>query len=1198
MAVHYIFGSAGAGKSYELCRRIKELAKKEPGTRYLVIVPEQFTLQTQKDFVTISDENRGIMNIDVLSFLRLAYRVFEGTGGADRLVLEDTGKSMIVKKVAMQHEGELLMFGRNVHKAGFISEIKSILSEFYQYDIGEEELLQMQQAAGGNAALKRKLSDIALLYRGFQDFLADRYITTEGILSLLGKKAENSRMIVGSVFCFDGFTGFTPSQYALLAELMKQARDCYSTVTMDPACVFHKQGEYELFYMSSKTVQWVDKLSVKSGQEIACPTILEGGGRYGAAESLKFLGSHIFRPVRAAYKKEQENIGIYAHRDIHAEITWAVTEIYRLVKGGMRYREIAVVTGDLAGYADGLYQEFGRAGLPCFIDRKKRLTDNPVIEFIRAATEVVRTDFSYDAVFHYMKSPLAGFPKEEQDIFENYIRALGIKHYSRYKKEWRGKYRSLYPLDLGKIEEIREKFVQRFEGLYQVFSRQDATGRERMTELMRFLIIHGTETYLSEKSQELLECEPVRAREYAQLWRILLEIFDRIVGLLGDDAMTLQEFGEILQTGFDEAKVGLVPPGLDQIMVGDMERTRLNGVRCLFFLGLNEGIVPKPQAGGGVLSEQDRLLFEENGIELAPNRRQNAFLSEFYLYLSLTKPSERLYLSYRRSEGSGKAMRPSYLLSRVQKLFPKIKVKIIDEVLPDTLGNVGVLGTDLGFSWFLRGVREYAAGGKPPALFAELYTLYRTGEFAAPLPFSSVASAAFYKKPEEALSVDNAKKLYGETLYGSVTRLEQYAACAFAHFLVFGLNVEERAEYQIGMPDIGTVYHNALQYYSAGVKESGYDWHTIPEKESDELLMDAVRRAAKEYGEGIFDSSGRSRELVNRIARMLRRTVNTVQFQIRRGDFEPEEFEYDFTHADRYLALRGRIDRIDLYHNGTEDYIRVVDYKSGNVQFRLEKLYYGLSLQLAVYMEAAMQWAKEKGMERAVPAGMLYYHIDDPIVDKGGDTEVQIQKKLIMNGLVNAKEEALIAQDNSFYTAGGGLAAGVSSNVIPASTGKSGSLSASSMAVDGEYFGKVLNLARERLYENATKILSGDVEPAPYRRGLENACDFCTLRDACNFDRRLSGYHYRDLKKLAKDEVREKICGVEEDISKAQGKSFSDSKNETAGSGSKIAEDSSETARNSSETAKNSSKTAKNSSKTAKNSSLADGAKEEIGKGE
>ncbi len=215
-----------------------------------------------------------------------------------------------------------------------------------------------------------------------------------------------------------------------------------------------------------------------------------------------------------------------------------------------------------------------------------------------------------------MKSPLAGFPKEEQDIFENYIRALGIKHYSRYKKEWRGKYRSLYPLDLGKIEEIREKFVQRFEGLYQVFSRQDATGRERMTELMRFLIIHGTETYLSEKSQELLECEPVRAREYAQLWRILLEIFDRIVGLLGDDAMTLQEFGEILQTGFDEAKVGLVPPGLDQIMVGDMERTRLNGVRCLFFLGLNEGIVPKPQAGAECFRSRIACFLRRMGLSL------------------------------------------------------------------------------------------------------------------------------------------------------------------------------------------------------------------------------------------------------------------------------------------------------------------------------------------------------------------------------------------------------------------------------------------------------------------------------------------------------------------------------------------------------------------------------------------------------
>lgn len=1118
MAVHYIFGSAGAGKSYELCMRIKKRAKKEPGTNFLVIVPEQFTLQTQKDFVTLDPESRGIMNIDVLSFLRLAYRVFEETGANDRMVLEDTGKSMIVKKVSMQKAGELSVFGRNVQKPGFISEMKSILSEFYQYDIGEEELEQMRQAAAGNVPLQKKLADIALLYRGFQDFLADRYITTEGILSLLGEKAAQSRMLADAVLCFDGFTGFTPSQYTLLAELMKYAKDCYFTVTMDPSCVFLRQKEHELFYLSSKTVQWIDRLALKSGQELAESVVLQARGRYGASESLQFMGEYLFRPVRAVYEKQQESIRIYAHRDIREEITWAVTEIYRLVKSGLRYRDIAVVTGDLDSYADGLAAEFERAGLPCFIDRKKKLTDNPVIEFIRAAIEVVRTDFSYDAVFHYMKSPLSGFEKEEQDVFENYIRALGIRHYSAYKKEWTKKYRTAYPIAFEQLEDIRRRLLERFSSFYPVMAETSATGRERMTALVRFLISHGTERYLEEKTEELAESEPLRAREYGQLWRVLLELFDRIVGLLGGDAMSLQEFDEILQTGFDEAKIGLVPPGLDQIMVGDMERTRLSGVRCLFFVGINEGVVPKMQAGGGVLSEQDRLLFEENGIELAPNRRQSAFLSEFYLYLSLTKPTQRLYLSYRRSDGAGRAMRPSYLLSRVQKLFPGLTVCEADKNEPESC-----LGTDKGFSWFLQGVREYAAGEQSQPLFAELYALYRSGELSAPIPFETIAAAAFYRKPEQPLSAETAARLYGGTLYGSVTRMEQYAACAFAHFLEFGIGVEERAEHEIRMPDIGTIYHNALQYYSAGVKQSEYNWHTIPEAAGEELLGSAVKRAVAEYGDGVFETTGRSRQLAQRIERMLRRTVKTVQTQIRRGDFEPEEFEYDFTHADRYLSLRGRIDRIDLYRDGQAQYLRVVDYKSGNTSFKLDKLYYGLSLQLAVYMEAALAWARESGMKEVKPAGMLYYHIDDPIVEKGGDTEAQIQKKLIMNGLVSSAPAALAAQDRRFSQAAGGLAAGVVSDVIPAATGKNGELYSRSMAVDEAHFADVLSCASDRLYESAGKILSGDAEPAPYRKGAENACEWCSLKNACNFDRKLAGYHYRDLRKLEKDEIWEKL---------------------------------------------------------------------------
>lgn len=1116
MALHYIFGGSGAGKSYYLCRDMLRRAKENPQENIIVLVPEQFTLQTQKDFVTLDENTKGIMNIDVLSFLRLAYRVFEETGGGNRLVLEDTGKSMIVKKVAMQCEGRLQSFSRSIKKAGFITEIKSILSEFYQYGIGEEELERMQQAAKASAPLTRKLADLKLLYQEFQNFLADRYVTTEGILELLREKVPESRLLKDCILCFDGFTGFTPSQYALIGALLKQAKECYVTVTMDAELVYREQKEQDLFYLSYKTVCALDRAAAQNGQEIADPVILSRKGRYKAVESLRYLEQNLFRQKSGRYYEERQEICVISHKNIHEEITWAVMETYRLIKTGRyRYRDIAIISADLEKYADELAREFAKAKLPCFIDWKKRITGNPVIEFIGAVMDMALQDFSYDTVFHYMKSPLSGFTKQEQDMLENYVLALGIRHYSNYKKQWTRRYRTRYKIDLEQLNHIRGRLVEKLESFCTVMKKKGTTGREKMTALFYVLADHKAEQYLEEKAEELKEKEPLRATEYAQIWRIILEMFDRIVGLMGEETMAAKEFQEILQSGFEEAKVGLVPPGIDQILAGDMERTRLNNVKVLFFLGINEGVVPKPAPSGGILSEQDRELFADQGVELAPNRRQSAFLSEFYLYLNLTKPSEGLFLSYRKTDSGGHAMRPSYLLSRVMKLFPGITVR--NNKAEDCLG------TDTGFRWFLKGIQEYLNEGTARPYFMELYQMYFQGELPMPIEKSAIAEAAFYCKPEQALSAGNAVKLYGSSLSGSVTRLERYAECAFAHFLTYGLGLEERAEYKISMPDIGTIYHNALQLYSTSVKQQGLSWHGISDEKSLDLLKEAVNQAAEEYGNGIFESSKRNAYLLARIEKMLKRTVDTVRYQIKSGDFEPEIFEYAFIHADRYLNLKGRIDRIDLCRQEDKTYLRVIDYKSGSTEFSLEKLYYGLQLQLAIYMDAALSWAKERQLPGVTPAGMLYYHIDDPVVEKGSNAQEEIHKKLTMHGLVNAKTEAIIHMDHAFDDKAGGLAAGASSKVVPVTTTKDGELSGRSMAVEESSFMDVLDCAKDKLYENAKKILLGDTDPSPYRRGSENACTYCSLKGACNFDLKTEGYHYHYLEKIAPEDIWGKI---------------------------------------------------------------------------
>ncbi|MBQ9119321.1 MAG: helicase-exonuclease AddAB subunit AddB [Lachnospiraceae bacterium] len=1128
MAIQYIFGAAGAGKSWYLYQGLRREAKEHPEKNYLVIVPEQFTLQTQKELVTLMPEQCGIMNIDVLSFLRLAWKVFEETGGNERLVLEDTGKSMIVKKIAQEKQEELRLFRRNVRKQGFLDEIKSVLSEFYQYGIGEEELEQMLTAAKGNAMLEKKLSDLAVFYRGFQDFLADRYITTEGICDLLREKVPESSLIAGCTLCLDGFTGFTPSQYKLLGVLLKYAQDVRVTLTMDASQVFRPQKEHQLFYLSYVTMQHMDELAVQNGQEIAEPVVLQEIGRYGATESLKHLEKQLFRYPFTPYKKEQKDLRLFTHKGLPEEVNWTVTEISQLVRArGYRYRDIAVVAGDLESYAEELKREFDRAGIPCFIDRKKTVLDNPLVTFINAALELAAQDFTYDAVFQYLKSPLSGITPEEGDVFENYVLAVGIRRYRSYCKEWKYRYRTRYAVSLEEINATRQKLLEPLQQFYEVM-RSETTVREKVTALYSLLVTQGAERYLEKQAADLQEKEPLRAREYEQIYRLVLELFDRIVGLLGEDVLSLKEFQEILKTGFAEAKVGLIPPGLDQVVAGDIERTRLKDVKVLFFLGVNEGVVPKPVKGGGILSEMDRMVFEEQGIELAPGRRKSAFTAEFYLYLTLTKPTEKLFLSWRRTDASGKALLPSYLIDRVRKLFPLAEVEERQETK-----LYSCLGTDAGFGYFIRGLQEYIhSDAKAENIyFEELCRLYMTSEKlegagAQVLQPETIAAAAFYQKNVQPLSRENARRLYGAQLKGSVSRLERYAECAFAHFLGYGLSLEERREYQIAMPDIGTLYHNALQLYSQKLKEGAYRWHTVEAAVSEQLLKEAIVQAAEEYENGIFSSTKRNEYLLQRMERMLKRTIATVQSQIAAGDFEPAVFEYAFAHADRYLALRGRIDRIDVCEKDGKAYIRVVDYKSGNNLFRLDKLYYGLQLQLSVYLKAALAWARETHTETVVPAGMLYYHIDDPVVEKEeaiADYEAAVRMQLAMHGLVNADTGVIVSMDRHFYDAAGGLAAGVKSAVVPVETGKTGALGSRSLTASTERMEQLLEVVNEKLHIQSAEVQEGNIEPNPYRMGQENACTWCAYRGACGFDTGIPGYHYRNLSRMRTEEAWEKL---------------------------------------------------------------------------
>ncbi len=1146
MSLQFYFGPSGAGKSRQLYEEITSRAAMNPKQNFLIIVPDQFTMQTQKELVLLNDRG-GIMNTDVLSFGRLGHRILEEVGGQEIPVLDDTGKSLVLQKVAANLEGNLPALGGFLNRQGYIHEVKSAISEFMQYGIGTEDVSRLIAFAGKRGALVQKLKDLETLYKGFMDYIRGNFITTEETLDVLRRSLYKSGLLPGSVVVFDGFTGFTPVQTKVIAELMNLCQEVIVTLTLgEGENPYGEDGEQKLFHLSKKTVADLTRLAeenqVGRKQDVF---ILPGKGesrpplagqaysirynenhRFRNAPALAYLEKNLFRYGVSAYEQEQKEIQIFETTTPKDEVHQTGLEICRLVREeGLAYRDIALIMGDLAGYAPYVETEFAQMEIPCYIDRTREIVLNPMIEYIKSALGLYIKDFSYEAVFHYLRSGLVDLTLEQVDKLENYCLETGLKGYRAYSRLFTRKTPAMEGDEeaLTEMNALREKMMEQVEMLH--FKEKEQV-KNYVNGLYDFLVQNQVQQKLAAFQTRFEETGALtRAKEYAQIYRLVMELLDQVYALLGEERISLKEFEEILEAGFGEIQVGTIPQNVDRVLVGDMERTRLNQVRVLFFLGVNDGNIPKTASKGGIISDMDREFLKESELELAPSPRQQIYIQRFYLYLNMTKPSRRLYLSWSKVNNTGKSLRPAYLVEVIRNLYPKMVVKYpqLDSVLEQ------IVTRQEGASYLAEELREYAEGVLAKEKEPEFFTIYQVyGEEALRGKRDFLTQAAFRRYEDTGLSAAVARALYGVQLENSVTRLETFAACAYRHFLQYGLALKERGEFSFETVDMGNVYHAILEQFADKLKERQYTWFDFPEEFAGECVREALESYAASYGNTVLYSSARNEYAITRMGRILTRTVLTLQKQLRRGSFVPESFELSFHHAEHLesvnvaltegekMHLRGRIDRIDVAEDEDKVYVKVIDYKSGNKKFDLAALYYGLQLQLVVYMNAAMELEarRHKGKE-IVPAALLYYHIEDPSVETSvelspEEINEEITRQLRMNGVVNSAPEIVTLLDHEMED---------KSDVIPVERKKDGNFSARSSVLNHRELKTVSDYVSRKIAEIGREILNGQISLNPYEKGSEEACTYCTFKRVCGFEPALSGCTKRRLEELDREEV-------------------------------------------------------------------------------
>ena len=1123
-------------------------ADKNPQLRYLYLVPEQATLQVQRELIE-AHPRHVIGNIEVVSFTSLARDVMEELEIPMTNLLDDVGKSMILRRLAEEMKQELPAFGRNLAGRGFIEELKRVINELAMCGVRTDRMEQVLLTLQGSHMLKRKMEDIYRLYLEFSRQLGESYMTAEELLWVLTKHVQESKRLRSSHIIVYGFTSFKQYQYQVLEQLMISCPGMILAVTMGDDL------QSDLFPMAESTCRSFSAMAKAHG--LTCRQASFAGLKVlPVSEEIRHLERHLFRYPAVLWEAGTQNLRLIRAKNPAQEVSYVLREMLRLVREeGYRYSDMAVITGDLSVYGSTVTAALTKAGVPYFLDEKKKLENNPLAELIEEVLDVLEENMSYPSVMALLRNPLFPMDRERVDILDNYLVASGVEGKKRWNEMWPWLYGNISSERLNEINGLRVEVCEKLSALQEIWKgeRRLADGSGKLTRGRMVVVREGIEALVRflqdinaqagmERWMERFEEQGdfVRQSEYRQAYQKVMDLFDQIVQLMGEEELKPQVLIDTLHSGFEGLKVGFIPVTFDRVVVGDLVRTRLTPVKALFLIGANDKVLPKESVPGGILNDYDREALKEAGMELLPTAREEAFFQQEYLYLMMTNATKQLIVTFSEQNREGKEIRPSYLIGELKRIFPSAVLLRAEDQFP---GLDGLIGAEDGLELLISGLRAYL-DGEEPQWWRPLYRHYLDQEeFQECL--EQVMDALFYSWKTEKLDREIAGALFDIRKENHVTRLEQYAGCAYAHFLTYGLKLAPRRRHELQAADYGTVFHRAVSGFFHRLKEERLDWRKLTGTERARMAAECVEAALQASGNPVFESSARSRYAKQRITRMTDRTLWALGEQWKEGSYQRFYDEYVFSESygnaihlplkdGLTLALQGRIDRIDISETDDSVYVKIIDYKSGQLPFDLGRVYHGLQLQLLLYLEAVMEMEKRRYPDkRIVPAGIYYYHMKDPLVSAmGQDPGAQDQerlKELRMDGLTNSDMEAVERIDPR----GGAVVKGLERK-------KDGGLKATASAASSVQFQMLQKHARKKAGQLADAMYAGEISASPSEYGGRSACDWCEYQSICAFELRTEGCCFRRLEKLSKDEIWQEIDEEERQVNERSGKEEED----------------------------------------------------------
>lgn len=1066
----------------------------------LLLVPDQFTLQAERDaFFYLG--TKGLMDLEVVSISRLGLKVLAETGGGRTALIDKYGRHMLLTKILAENRDRLDIYRGLEQKQSFVEMVNNFISELKQYGVGPAELAALSEELGETAFLKKKLKDISLIFKCYEEQIQGKYLDTEDQVGLYADKIQESRMIRDSEIWVFGFDAFTPQNVEVVGRLMKSAIRVNVILTCDAG-----GRDEELFSLTKGIMNQLCDLAEEARVPWEKRRIQDFYRITDKKEAIAGLEQELYS-IPAKKILNHEGITLVKAANFYSEAESAAAQVLSLVRDqGLAYNEIILICNDMETRGSIVKRVFSQYGIELFLDKKQSILNNPASVFLLSLLEVSSKGYQTEALFRLLKTGLTSLSWEQIESLENYARKYRIRG-NRWKSPFTRGVSEYEPEEWVGLEECRNQVMELIEPFRERFM-TGGTVKERVWILYQYLT---EECRLPQKLERIMELQEQQgffeaAGETAQTWGILMDVLDQFVEIVGQESLLAESFGDILKAGLESIEVGLLPPSADGLIMGTMQRTRSSHVKAMLVLGANEGVLPASAPMESILNEDEKRFLSEREIEICKVdeiRRQEEKLA---IYKNLSRPSQILWMSFSVSDGDGRETKQSQIVTKLQDIYPGLAADL--DIVSSGNAESLVQAEAAAMEHLTGALRRMMDGDSLDPVWEKTAGWYqKSGRL------STIKEGLFFTNKQEQLRQQFVQELYKrepekEELAVSPSRLERYSRCPFSHFISYGIHPEEARIYQMGVRELGDLYHACLMEISKWLTQEGVPvnhpqsrWMTVSKEECEEKIKDIIKEESIGYKEGLLDEGKEERYRAGRLLEICNEISWILIDHVRRGSVHAMAFEQTFgrgrsiqpitvTTEKGQVVIEGKIDRVDFLEDGR---VKIIDYKTGYEKFDRKEVEKGFRLQLMLYLRAAQQQERE-------PAGVFYFLIQEPSVSAEAILPEEFEEKVEQSAKKAYRMDGVMVDDPQVIEHIAGAFSGYSDIVPVRQTQKGFVGTGPDKLLEEEDFRNLQHTVDEKITEICSDLLNGKIEIRPKKSGDMSACAYCEYRGICQFD--------------------------------------------------------------------------------------------------